>query len=80
MLKLLRLLDKVLGYAYIPPAIGSSANAASTRTGSAHVPAIPLSELKGLGDVNDVQERWVDQKEEYDKWEEEKRKKQEKDV
>jgi len=77
MLKLLRLLDKVLGYAYIPPAIASSAN--TTRTSaSTSVPAIPLSELTGLGDVNDVQERWVDRKEEYDKWEEEKRKKQEK--
>ncbi len=67
MLKLVRLLDKVLGYAYIPSAVASQ--------GSQHIPPIPLSDLTGIGDINDVQERWIDDRENFDQWEEEKRKK-----
>lgn len=53
MLKLLRLLDRVLGYAYIPrPKPGSSTTANA-------LASYPLPQLTGVGDVADVQERWV---------------------
>lgn len=75
MLKLLRLLDKVVGYAYIPPSISATAGASHSADGTASGVArsdptsIPLQQLTGLGDVADVQERWVDQREAYDEWE-----------
>ena len=58
MLKLLRLLDRVLGYAYIPrPKPGSTT---STTTEDEALRAYPLPQLTGVQDVADVQEKWVD--------------------
>ncbi len=73
MLKLVRTLDRVLGYAYTPSAASRPGRSTSTSAaqGPASASAVPLSELTGLGDVSDVQERWVDRKDAYDQWEEE---------
>lgn len=92
MLKLLKLLDKVVGYAYVPPASSSSDTHPSNSSSSlpstqshaqshshtnAHaqthpdISSIPLRHLTDIGDISDVQERWVDRKEEYDEWERE---------
>lgn len=72
MLKLLKLLDKVVGYAYIPLSANSqdaSSGQAPTSVARSDPTSIPLQQLTGLGDVADVQERWVDQREAYDEWE-----------
>ncbi|KAI5453419.1 hypothetical protein NCC49_005898 [Naganishia albida] len=63
MLKLLRLLDRVVGYAYIP-----RPKAGSTSTEDA-LGAYPLPQLTGVGDVRDVQEKWVDNRREWEEWE-----------
>lgn len=63
MLKLLRLLDRVVGYAYIP-----RPKAGSTSTEDA-LGAYPLPQLTGVGDVRDVQEKWVDNRREWQEWE-----------
>jgi hypothetical protein len=66
MLKLLKLLDKAIGYAYIPPDTGASIS----EVGGQHehlASAIPY--LTGADNVDDVQERWVDRKEAWDEWE-----------
>lgn len=67
MLKLLRLLDRVVGYAYIP-----RPKAGSTTTEDA-LGAYPLPQLTGVGDVRDVQEKWVDNRREWEEWESERR-------
>lgn len=66
MLKLLRLLDRVLGYAYIPrPKPGSP----TTTTTDDALRAYPLPQLTGVQDVADVQEKWVDNKLDWEEWE-----------
>lgn len=73
MLKLLRILDKAIGYAYIPP--NSSLNNASSNdddddeTIDDAALASQLQNLTGLHDIHDVQERWMDNKEAWDEWE-----------
>lgn len=67
MLKLLRLLDRVLGYAYIPrPKPGSSSTPGTTEEA---LRAYPLPQLTGVQDVADVQEKWVDNKLDWEEWE-----------
>ena len=66
MLKVLRVLDKVTGYIFVP-------NAISTGTEDTHDlsrSAMTLAD-QDLGDVDDAQERWLDRKEEYDEVERE---------
>jgi hypothetical protein len=66
MMKLLKVLDRVTGYVYVP-------NATSTHTANTHAlfsSAMGIRE-EDLGDVDDVQERWIDRKEEYDEIERE---------
>ncbi len=66
MMKLLRVLDRVTGYIFVP-------NSTSTQKANTHAlfsSAMGLSD-RDLGDVDDVQERWVDRKEEFDELENE---------
>ncbi len=87
MLKLTRLLDKVIGYAYIPSSTNNpdlnqledgmdEANDdadADQRMDNvdprADLTAYPLPQLTGIEDIQDVQERWVDNKDAYEEWE-----------
>ncbi|ORY33780.1 cytoplasm protein [Naematelia encephala] len=71
MLKLLRLIDKATGYIFVPP---------STSTGHANSHALFSSALGiggagadtlDLGDVDEVQERWGESREDYDEVERE---------
>lgn len=64
MMKLLRVLDRVTGYVFIP-------NSSTTRTANTHAlfsSAMGLHD-QDLGDVDDVQERWIDRRDEYDELE-----------
>ena len=86
MLQLLRLLDKAIGYAYIPPKgahvqpvdedededeiIVDPSDAATGVTPSQHM-GHALQGLTGLSGVMDVQERWVDNREAWDAFEKE---------
>lgn len=82
MLQLLRLLDKAIGYAYIPPKgarvrpvdedededeIIVDPSDAAAAGGMGHA----LQGLTGLSGVMDVQERWVDNREAWDAFEKE---------
>ncbi|KAJ9100605.1 hypothetical protein QFC21_003649 [Naganishia friedmannii] len=66
MLKLLRLLDRVVGYAYIPrpPTAGGA-----KMTEEEAIKAYPLPQLTGVQDVADVQEKWVDNRRGWEEWE-----------
>ncbi|RXK36719.1 cytoplasmic protein [Tremella mesenterica] len=64
MMKLLRLLDKATGYVFIPSDTEVPDPNGMLSTAAGPMPAY-------LGDVDDVQERWVDRKEEYDEAERE---------
>ena len=69
MLKLLRLLDRVLGYAYIPRPKPGSTQGATTLTTDEALRSYPLPQLTGVQDVADVQEKWVDNKLNWEEWE-----------
>ncbi|KZT61761.1 hypothetical protein CALCODRAFT_522661 [Calocera cornea HHB12733] len=82
MLRLLRVVDKATGYVFAPPPGAHSSSSETTAApGSQHrSPAAAntdalftsaFSVMPGLGDVRDVQERWVDAREEWDEWERE---------
>ena len=61
MMKLLRVLDRVTGYVFLP-------NPTSTNTIDSHAifsSAIGMGDQE-LGDVDAVQERWIDRREDYD--------------
>ncbi len=65
MMKLLRVLDRVTGYVFIP-------NSSSTGTTDTHALfSSAMGMHQDLGDVDDVQERWIDRREEYDELEKE---------
>jgi hypothetical protein len=65
MLHLLRLLDRVIGYAYIPRPTSTSANPTTEES----LRAYPLPQLSGVRDVADVQEKWVDNRLDWEEWE-----------
>lgn len=70
MLNLLRLLDKSIGYAYIPPTSNNpSASDVPNSESESDDLATHLRALTGLHDIHDVQERWMDNKEAWDEWE-----------
>jgi len=82
MLNLTRAIDRATGYVFVPPATGAGAGAAQVPAGALPEPsaAAPsaqpnayalLSSAMGArvglqSDVRDVQERWVDAREEWD--------------
>lgn len=74
MLKLLRLLDRVIGYSYLPKSTSSSSHPTNSETEDETMSSYPLPQLTGIEDIADVQERWIDRKEVYDAWEKENRK------
>lgn len=71
MLSIVRLVDKMTGYIFIPSGDLEGTNAINTQAlfGS----AMSSAKLTGRagGDVRDVQERWMDNKEAWDEWEKE---------
>ncbi|EJT99385.1 hypothetical protein DACRYDRAFT_17536 [Dacryopinax primogenitus] len=80
MLRLLRVVDKATGYIFAPPPGShdpSSTQAPDSHTRSTSAPntdalfSSAFSSLPGPGDVRDVQERWVDERERWDEWERE---------
>jgi len=79
MLRLLRVVDKATGYVFAPPPGARTGEAsaaadpptAQRSTAAANTDALFTSAFSALpgGDVRDVQERWVDAREEWDEWE-----------
>lgn len=71
MLNIVRLVDKMTGYIFIPSGDLEGTNTINTQAlfGS----AMSSAKLTGRagGDVRDVQERWMDNKEAWDEWEKE---------
>lgn len=73
MLKLVRLIDKVTGYIFIPSSSGGSTTIPNTDAlFSSAMGALPPD----LGSIADVQERWVDHRQDWDEWEREEWKKE----
>lgn len=78
MLNLTRVIDRATGYVFIPPpdakppegAIDTSHLAAAAQPNSFSLFTSAVSTIPGLRtDVRDVQERWIDAKEEWDAYE-----------
>ena len=78
MLHLTRAIDKATGYVFVPPSnvpvppgvIETSDEAASTRPNTFSLLSTAAGPMHGpRSDVRDVQERWIDSKEDYDVWE-----------
>ena len=78
MLHLTRAIDKATGYVFVPPstapappgAVETSDGGASTRPNAFSLLSTAAGPMHGPGsDVRDVQERWIDAREEYDTWE-----------
>ncbi|ADV25817.1 cytoplasmic protein [Cryptococcus gattii E566] len=71
MLNIVRLVDKMTGYIFIPSGDLEGTNAINTQAlfGSAMSSAKLIG--RAGGDVRDVQERWMDNKEAWDEWEKE---------
>ncbi|CED83544.1 Predicted GTPase [Phaffia rhodozyma] len=89
MLHLLKILDKATGYIFIPPTQPSSSSAtdgspadlfqpssSSSRTPNADALFGSIAGRIPGRDIGDIQERWVDRKEEFDEWEREEWKKE----
>jgi hypothetical protein len=80
MLHLMRTIDRATGYVFLPkrdataapPTTSTGATAArSSAPNSYQLFSSAAGPLKGpRSDVRDVQERWVDAREEWDQWEE----------
>jgi len=80
MLHLMRAIDKATGYVFVPPSdapappgtVETPHGAASTRPNAFSLLSTAAGPMHGpRSDVHDVQERWVDAREEYDVWERE---------
>jgi len=77
MLNLMRVIDRATGYVYVPPTSGSQPgtvndpNTTSTsRPNTYSLFSSAVGPMRGLhSNVRDVQERWIDSKEEWDAWE-----------
>ncbi|KAK4688226.1 GPN-loop GTPase, partial [Tremellales sp. Uapishka_1] len=70
MMKLLRLLDKVTGYIFIPTE-GEEDGQATTNPNAHALFSSASGMTMGLGDISDVQERWLDNKDAFDAYEKE---------
>ena len=78
MLHLTRAIDKATGYVFVPPSnappppgtIETPDGAASTRPNAFSLLSTAAGPMHGpRSDIRDVQERWMDAREEYDAWE-----------
>jgi len=78
MLHLTRAIDKATGYVFVPPpnapvppeTVETSDGAASTRPNAFSLLSTAAGPMHGpRSDVRDVQERWIDAREDYDAWE-----------
>ena len=78
MLHLMRAIDKATGYVFVPPsnapappgAVETSDGATSTRPNAFSLLSTAAGPMHGpRSDVRDVQERWIDARDEYDAWE-----------
>jgi len=78
MLHLTRAIDKATGYVFVPPpsapappgTVETSDGTASGRPNALSLLSTAAGPMRGpRSDVRDVQERWIDAKEEYDAWE-----------
>lgn len=78
MLHLMRTIDKATGYVFVPPSnapappgsVESSDGGVSTRPNAFSLLSTAAGPMHGpRSDVRNVQERWVDAREEYDAWE-----------
>ena len=78
MLHLMRAIDKATGYVFIPPpnapaptgTVETSDGAASTRPNAFSLLSTAAGPMQDpRSDVRDVQERWIDARDEYDAWE-----------
>ena len=78
MLHLTRAIDKATGYVFVPPAgsnrppdtIDQSNAAAAVRPNTYALFSSAIGEMKGpASDIRDVQERWIDAREEWDAYE-----------
>lgn len=78
MINLTRTIDRATGYVYVPPpsskappgTINDTAAPPSIRANTYALFSSAAGEMKGLrSDVRDVQERWIDAKEEWDAFE-----------
>ena len=78
MLHLTRAINKATGYVFVPPAgsnrppdtIDQSNAAAAVRPNTYALFSSAIGEIKGpVSDVRDVQERWIDAKDQWDAYE-----------
>jgi len=78
MLHLTRAIDKATGYVFVPPSndhappgtVETPEGAASTRPNAFSLLSTAAGPMHGpRSDVRDVQERWIEAREEYDAWE-----------
>ena len=78
MLHLTRAIDRATGYVFVPPAgsdrppdtIDQSNAAAAVRPNTYALFSSAIGEMKGpASDIRDVQERWVDAKDQWDAYE-----------
>ena len=78
MLHLMRAVDKATGYVFIPPpsapappgTVETPDGAASTRPNALSLFSTAAGPMHGpRSDVHDIQERWIDARDEYDSWE-----------
>ena len=80
MLHLTRAIDKATGYVFVPPSdapappgtVETPEGTASTRPNAFSLLSTAAGPMHGpRSDVRDVQEKWIDAREEYDAWERE---------
>jgi GPN-loop GTPase len=78
MLHLTRMIDKATGCVFVPPAnaqvpegaINNSSAPPTQRPNAFSLMSSAMGPMSGpRSDVRDVQERWIDAREEYDEWE-----------
>ena len=78
MLHLTRAIDKATGYVFVPPSdapappgtVETSGGDVSTRPNTFSLLSTAAGPMHGpRSDVRDIQERWIDAREEYDAWE-----------
>jgi len=78
MLHLTRAIDKATGYVFVPPSnapappgtVETADGAPSTRPNAFSLLSTAAGPMHGpRSDVRDVQERWIEAREEYDDWE-----------
>jgi len=70
MLHLTRAVDRATGYVFVPPKVGTALKPSSSQPNTYSLFSSAAGPMHGpRSDVRDVQERWIDAKEEWDAWE-----------